>query len=122
MANTESFVERIVHGVERRIEEWREEDRRRRVEVEENRRLLWEEAAERERLLAEIVREEEARDLSPAEAAKEKRIVFVMHSGEGEEALRDFAENGARLVEVIPGRDRHDKGSGLKGSWLAFEH
>ena len=121
MAKTESFVEKVVHGVERRIEEWREEDRRRRIEVEANRSRLWEEAVERERLLAEIVREEEERDLSPGDAAKEKRVVFVMHSGGAVEALREFADDGARLAEVIPGYGKHDRESRLEGSWLVFE-
>ena len=118
MANTESFVERIVHGVERRIEEWREEDRRRRIEVEANRRNLWEEAAERERLLAEAVRQEEEREISTEQVVKEKRVAFVLHSGEGGAALEQFADNRVRLARVIPGRD---PGSGLKGSWLVFE-
>lgn len=118
MATNEGFVERIVHGVERRIEEWREEDRRRRIEVEENRHHLWEEAVERERLLAELVRREEERNLSPGNVAREKRVAFVLHSGESGEALKEFAAGRGRLTGVIPGRDT---GSGLKGSWLFFE-
>lgn len=121
MNRTEGFVERVVRGVERRIEEWREEDRRRRVEVEANRQLLWEEAVERERLLAEIVREEEARELSPEEAAKETRVVFVMHSEEAGRALEEFCAGQTRLAGKIPGRGKHDRGSGLEGSWLVFE-
>lgn len=121
MSSTESFVERVVHGVERRIEEWREEDRRRRIEVEENRRNLWEEAAERERLLAEIVHEEEARDLSPEEAAKEKRVVFVMHSEEAGRALQEFSESRVRLAGTIPGRGDRGRQGGLQGTWLVFE-
>lgn len=118
MANNEGFLERIVHRVERRVEEWREEDRQRRIEVEANRRHLWEEAAERERLLAELVRREEERELSPGDVAREKRVAFVLHSEEAGKALKEFASGQGRLTGVIPGRDM---GSGLKGSWLFFE-
>ena len=54
-----SMIERIVRGIEDRIEEWRGQDKARHTEAEANRDALWAEAAERERLLAEALGEEE---------------------------------------------------------------
>lgn len=117
-----SMIERIVRGIEDRIEEWREQDKARHTEAEANRDALWAEAAERERLLAEAMGEEEARRESVEEVAKEQRVVFVMHSEEAARALEAFAGKGDRLVGVMPRRgESHTAAAGIKGSWLVFE-
>ena len=52
-----SMIERIVRGIEDRIEEWRAQEKARHAEAEASRDALWAEAAERERLLAEAMGE-----------------------------------------------------------------
>jgi hypothetical protein len=82
---------------------------------------LWAEAAERERLLAEAVGEEEARRESIEELTMEHRVVFVLHREEVIETLEDFARRADRLVSVVPRRGGETISGGLKGSWLVFE-
>jgi hypothetical protein len=114
--------ERIVRGIEDRIEEWRGQDKARHTEAEANRDALWAEAAERERLLAEALGEEEVRRGTVEEIATEQRVVFVMHSEEAARALETFAAEGDRLVKAIPGSGgSHTAAAGVKGSWLVFE-
>lgn len=118
----ESMIERIVRGIEDRIEESREQYKARHTEAEANRNALWVEAAERERLLAEAVGEEEARRGTVEEVAKEQRVVFVMHSEEAARALEAFAGEGGRLVRVMPrGEGNRTAAAGVNGSWLVFE-
>jgi hypothetical protein len=118
----ESMIERVVHRVEEHIENWRKQDAARHAEAEANRDQLWAAAAERERMLAELVGEEEARRESVEEAMKEHGVVFVVHSEEVAQTLETFAQEGDRLVKAIPStRGSYAKEMGIKGSWLVFE-
>jgi hypothetical protein len=117
-----SMIERIVHRVEEHIEEWRRRDAARAAEAEANRDQLWAAAAERERILAEVIGEEEARRASSEEVMKEHRVAFVVHSEEVAQTLETFAREKDRLVKVIPStRGSYAKEMGIKGSWLVFE-
>ncbi len=116
------MIERIIRGVEDRIEEWRERDMVRHAEAEANRGVLWAEAAERERLLAEALGEEKAQRATVEEIVKEQRVVFVMHSEEAARALEAFAGERVCLVRVMPRRGgSHTADPRVKGSWLVFE-
>lgn len=117
----QSRLERIIHGIEERIEEWRNEDAARKMEAEANREMLWAEAAEREKMLVEAISEEEAQRESVEEETKEQKLVFVVHTDEVAETLQTFADEGDRLVKIMPGKGTHVGGSGLSGSWLVFE-
>ena len=117
----QSRLERIIHGIEERIEEWRKEDAARKMEAEANREILWAEAAEREMMLAEAISEEEAQRESVEEVTKQQKLVFVVHTDEVAKTLQTFAEEGDRLVKIMPGKGAHVGGSGLSGSWLVFE-
>src|SRR5215210_7716766 len=68
-----SMIERIVSRIEEHIEDWRKRDAARAAEAEANRDELWAAAAERERLLAEVIGEEEAHHASAEEVMKEHR-------------------------------------------------
>jgi hypothetical protein len=117
-----SMIERIVNRVEEHIEEWRRRDAARAAEAEANRDQLWAAAAERERLLAEVLGEEEAHRASVEEVMKEHRVVFVVHSEEAAQTLETFARQGDRLLKAIPStRGSYAKEMGIKGSWLVFE-
>jgi hypothetical protein len=116
-----SPIERILHRIEERLEDWRERDAAREAEVDASRSRLWAEAAERERLLAEAVGAEEARRESIEELTKQHRVVFVLHRTEVEETLQDFVREGDRLVNVVPRKGGEMISEGLKGSWLVFE-
>ena len=116
-----STMERILQRIEEHVETWRKRDAERHAEVDAIRGRLWEEAAERERLLAEAVGAEEARRESIEELTKEHRVVFVLHREEVVETLEDFARQGDRLVSVVPRRGGEAISGGLKGSWLVFE-
>ena len=117
-----SMIVRIVRRVEEHIEEWRRQDAARHAEAEANRDQLWAAAAERERILAEVIGEEEAHRASVEEVMKEHRVAFVVHSEEVAQTLETFARERDRLVRVIPGtRGRYAKEMGIKGSWLVFE-
>jgi hypothetical protein len=117
-----SMIERIVNRVEEHIEEWRRRDAARAAEAEANRDQLWAAAAERERLLAEVLGEEEAHRASVEEVMKEHRVVFVVHSEEAAQTLETFAREGDRLLKAIPStRGSYAKEMGIKGCWLVFE-
>jgi hypothetical protein len=116
-----SPIERILHRIEERLEDWRERDAAREAELDASRSRLWAEAAERERLLAEAVGEEETRRESIEELTKQHRVVFVLHRTEVEETLQDFVRKGDRLVNVVPRKGGEMMSEGLKGSWLVFE-
>ena len=116
-----STMERILQRVEEHVEEWRKRDAERHAEVDAIRGRLWDEAVERERLLAEAVGAEEERRGSIEELTKEHRVVFVLHREEVVETLEDFARQGDRLVSVVPRQGGEEITAGLKGSWLVFE-
>jgi hypothetical protein len=116
-----SPIERILHRIEERVEDWRKREAALQAEADASRSRLWAEAAERERLLAEAVGAEEARRESIEELTKQHRVVFVMHLTEVEETLQDFVREGDRLVSVVPRRGGETISEGLKGSWLVFE-
>jgi hypothetical protein len=117
-----SMIERLVQRVEEHIEDWRRRDAARAAEADANRDQLWAAAAERERMLAELVSEEEARLESVEEVMKEHRVAFVVHSEEVAQTLETFVAEKDRLIRVIPStRGRYAKEMGIKGSWLVFE-
>jgi hypothetical protein len=116
-----SPIERALHRIEARVEDWRKRDATLHAEAEASRSRLWAEAAERERLLAEAVGAEESRRESIEELTKQHRVVFVLHHTEVEETLQDFVREGDRLVSVVPRRGGEAISEGLKGSWLVFE-
>jgi hypothetical protein len=117
-----SMIERIVQRVEGHIEEWRRRDAAYAAEADANRDHLWAAAAERERKLAEVIGEEQARRTSVEEVMKEHRLAFVVHSEEVAQTLQTFAGEGDRLIRVIPStRGSYAKEMGIKGSWLVFE-
>ena len=116
-----SPIERILHRIEERVEDWRKREAALQAEADASRSRLWAEAAERERLLAEAVGAEETRRESIEELTKEHRVVFVLHRTEVEETLQDFVREGHRLVSVVPRRGGETISEGLKGSWLVFE-
>ena len=116
-----SPIERVLHRIEERLEDWREREAALQAEADASRSRLWAEAAERERLLAEAVGAEEAHRESIEELTKQHRVVFVMHRTEVEETLQDFVREGDRLVNVVPRRGGEMISEGLKGSWLVFE-
>ncbi|MGH3106518.1 MAG: hypothetical protein ACRDM3_04885 [Rubrobacteraceae bacterium] len=117
-----SMIVRIVQRVEEHIEDWRRRDAARAAEADANRDQLWAAAEERERMLAELVSEEEARRESAEEVMKEHRVAFVVHSEEVAQSLEAFVAEKDRLIRVIPGtRGSYAKEMGIKGSWLVFE-
>ena len=116
------MIERIVQRVEEHIEDWRRRDAARAAEADANRDQLWAAAAERERMLAEVLGEEEARRTSVEEVMNEHRVAFVVHSEEVAQTLESFATDKGRLIRVIPStRGSYAKEMGIKGSWLVFE-
>jgi hypothetical protein len=117
-----SMIVRIVQRVEEHIEDWRRRDAARAAEADANRDQLWAAAEERERMLAELVSEEEARRESAEEVMKEHRVAFVVHSEEVAQTLEAFVAEKDRLIRVIPStRGSYAKEMGIKGSWLVFE-
>lgn len=120
MTDRQSFIKGVLDRVESHVEQWREQDQRRKAETQEARGKLWEEAIERERLLAQVISEEEAGEISSEGAAREQRVAFVLHSEEGARALREFAGKRVRLMSVVPGKGGHGE-DGVRGSWLVFE-
>ena len=80
MDEREGFIRRVLHRIERHVEEADERIKLREEEVEHYRETLWAEAAERERLLVRVVSEEETRERSLEDVAKEHRVAFVVHS------------------------------------------
>jgi alkanesulfonate monooxygenase SsuD/methylene tetrahydromethanopterin reductase-like flavin-dependent oxidoreductase (luciferase family) len=116
-----SPIERILHRIEERVEDWRKRDAALQAEADASRSRLWAEAVERERLLAEAVGTEEERRESIEELTMQHRVVFVLHRTEVAETLEDFVREGDRLVSVVPRRGGETISDGLKGSWLVFE-
>ncbi|MGF1473638.1 MAG: hypothetical protein ACFB50_18095 [Rubrobacteraceae bacterium] len=117
-----SAIQRMLGKVEDRVEEWRARDTERKVQAERDRNQNWEEAVERERLLAEQMKEEEAREDSPIGTSGQKqRVAYVVHSKDMGQMLREFADGRQRLVETVPGRGDHPGEAELEGSWLVFE-
>lgn len=117
-----SMIERVVQRVEEHIEEWRRRDAARHAEADANRDQLWAAAAERERMLAEVIGEGEAHPASAEEVMEEHRVAFVVHSEEVAQTLEAFAAEKDRLIRVIPStRGSYAKEMGIKGSWLVFE-
>jgi hypothetical protein len=117
-----SMIERIVQRVEEHIEDWRRRDAARAAEADANRDQLWAAASERERMLAEVMGEEEAHRASVEEVMKEHRVAFVVHSEGVAQTLEDFANEKDRLIRVIPStRGSYAREMGIKGSWLVFE-
>jgi hypothetical protein len=117
-----SMIERIVQRVEEHIEEWRRRDAARAAEADANRDQLWAAASERERMLAEVMGEEEAHRASVEEVMKEHRVAFVVRSEGVDQTLESFAAEGDRLIRVIPStRGSYAREMGVKGSWLVFE-
>jgi hypothetical protein len=116
-----SAIERMLHRIEEHVEDWRKRDTALQAEADASRSRLWDEAAERERLLAEAVGAEESRRESIEELTMQHRVVFVLHHEEVIETLEDFAREGDRLVSVVPRRGGETISDGLKGSWLVFE-
>jgi hypothetical protein len=83
---------------------------------------VWAAAAERERLLVQVIGEEETHRPSAEEVMKEHRVVFVVHSEEVAQTLEVFARERDLLVKVIPStRGSYAREMGIKGSWLVFE-
>jgi hypothetical protein len=110
-----------VQRVEEHIEDWRRRAARA-AETDANRDQLWAAASERERMLAEVMGEEEAHRASVEEVMKEHRVAFVVHSEEVAQTLEDFAKEKDRLIRVIPStRGSYAREMGIKGSWLVFE-
>jgi hypothetical protein len=116
-----SAIERILQRIEEHVEDWRRRDSALQAEADASRSRLWDEAAERERLLAEAVGAEESRRESIEELTKNNKVVFVLHREELVETLEEFARHGDKLVSVVPRRGGETISQGLKGSWLIFE-
>jgi regulator of protease activity HflC (stomatin/prohibitin superfamily) len=119
-----STIERILHRIEDHVEEWREQDRARKAEAEAQRKQLWAEAAERQKLLAEAIADGESQRASLEEITKQHRIAFVLHREDLTGTLETFASEKDRLVKVVPGKGDYGGGKGIegiKGSWLVFE-
>lgn len=117
-------IERILKRIEDHVEEYRAQEKSRQAQADAHRAELWEEAAERQRLLAEAVAEVEGDRASIEEMTKQQRIVFVLHREDLTGTLEDFAGEGDRLVQVVPGKGDFGGGrgiQGIKGSWLVFE-
>ena len=100
-----SVTQGILHQVEDRIEQWREQDSSHKAEAAVQWEKLWAAATEREKLLAEAVAEKVHRD-SVDEVAKRHRVVFVMHAEEMARAPEAFAADNACLERVVPDRGR----------------
>ncbi len=116
-----STIEKILHRVEDRLEEWRRRDQARQAEAEADRDELWAEAKEREELLADGAREAEPHRGSVEAVTGRRRLVFVIHSQEEARTLETFASERNRLVEVVPVEMSPEGDTGIKGSWLVFE-
>jgi DNA repair exonuclease SbcCD ATPase subunit len=117
----EGFIQRVLHRIERHVEEADERMRGREEELEHYRETLWAEATERERMLVRVVSEEETRERSLEEVEKEHRVAFVVHSEEAGRALQELAAGRTRLVSVVSGSGSVERASSIKGSWLVFE-
>ncbi len=58
------MIEAILHRIEDNVEEWRRQDAARKADVASHREKLWAEAAERQKLLAEAIADEESQPVS----------------------------------------------------------
>jgi ribosomal silencing factor RsfS len=116
-----SAIERLLHRIEERLEQWREEHHTRFQEAEADRERIWAEATEREKLLAEAVERGEAEEISKHDTDGGTQAVFIVHSGEAARKLQSLAAEGARLSSVFPGKQLHGRDTGLEGSWVVFE-
>jgi len=119
-----SAIERILHRIEDHVERWREQDRARKADVMAHRAELGAEAAQRQKLLAEAIADEESRQGSLEEITKQHRVVFVLHREDLTGTLEAFASERDRLVNVVPGKGDYGGGKsieGIRGSWLVFE-
>lgn len=119
-----SAIERILHRIEDHVERWREQDRARQAEAMAHRAELGAEAAERQKLLAEAIAEEESRQGSLEEMTKQHRVIFVLHREDLTGTLETFASERDRLVNIVPGKGNYGGGrgiEGIRGSWLVFE-
>ena len=116
-----SSIEKILHRVEDRIEEWRRRDQARQAEAEADRDELWAEAKEREELLADGAREVESLRGSVQAVTDRRRFVFVIHSDEEARTLEAFVSEKDQLVEVVPVKMSPEGDTDIKGSWLVFE-
>ena len=115
-------IEGVLRGIEDRLAaSWREAQQAREVEAEAHRDRLWAEAAERERLLVEIMEGEESRKRSAGEICREEKAVFVIHSRETKEALEGLSKEEVRFVRRIAAESASTRESGMEGSWLIFE-
>jgi hypothetical protein len=118
------MIERILHRVEDHVEQWRRQDAARKAEAASQRDELWAEAAERQKLLAEAISEEEAHPVSLEEMTRQQRVVFVLHREDLTGTLEAFASEKDRLINVVPGKGDYGSGrgiEGIRGSWLVFE-
>lgn len=119
-----SMIEGLLHLIEDHVEEWREQDRARKTEAEAHREKLWAEAAERQKLLAEAIADEDAGRSSLEQITTQHRVVFVLHREDLTGTLETFAGEKDRLVNIIPGKGDYGGGKGIegiRGSWLVFE-
>ena len=116
-----STIEKILHRVEDRLEEWRSRYQARQAEAEADRDKLWAEAKEREELLADSAREGESLRGSVQAVTDRRRFVFVIHSDEEARTLEAFASEKDQLVEVVPVKMSPEGDTDIKGSWLVFE-
>ena len=119
-----SMIERVLHRIEDHVEEWRKQDRVRKVEAMAHRQELWAEANQRQKLLAEAIADEESQQASIEEMTRQHRVVFVLHREDLTGTLEAFASEKDRLVNVVPGKGDYGGGKGIegiRGSWLVFE-
>ncbi|CAN5197301.1 hypothetical protein BH18ACT10_BH18ACT10_04500 [soil metagenome] len=116
-----TLIERLLNRIEDHVEHWRQEDAARKAAVAAQREVLWAEAREREKLLAEAVSEEESRRGPLEQAVERQEVIFVVHSEEAARAIETCADRGSRLASVVPGKGAYGGNTGLKGSWLVFE-
>lgn len=122
MADRESYIERLLHRIEQHMEDWQHRTTMREEELQAHRSMLWADGAEREKMLVQqVAEEEEAKERSLEQIAKDHRVAFVVHSEEVGEALKEFASKRACLVNVVPANDSDQRGEDIKGSWLVFE-
>ena len=118
------MIEKILRRIEDHVEDYRAQERARQAEADARRAELWEEATERQRLLADALAESGSDRSSLEELTKRQRVAFVLHREDLTATLEDFAGEGDRLVKVVPGKGTFGGGrgiEGIKGSWLVFE-
>ena len=117
-----STIEKILHRVEDRIEEWRGRDLARKAQAEADRDKLWAKAKEQRREpQTGAARETESHRGFVQEVTDRPRYVFVIHSDEEARTLETFASERNRLVKVVPVKTSPEGDTGIKGSWLVFE-